>query len=122
MVTTTTPWSTFPQVLTTQVGYIAAPSVLTGASATPIGTGPFAYGGAALDGSLTFTRNPTYWKDGLPHLDAVRFVTIPEASARVDAVIDGSVDLVAVDEPRQLSRLDDLGDGSGRGRGRRPQR
>ena len=113
VVTTTTPWSTFPQVLTTQVGYIAAPSVLTGASATPIGTGPFAYGGAALDGSLTFTKNPTYWKDGLPHLDAVRFVTIPEASARVDAVIDGSVDLVAVDEPRQLSRLDDLGDGSG---------
>jgi peptide/nickel transport system substrate-binding protein len=113
VVTMATPWSTFPQVLTTQVGYIAAPSVLTGASATPIGTGPFAYTGVALDGSVTLTRNASYWKSGLPHLDAVRFVTIPEASARVDAVIDGTVDLVAVDEPRQLSRLDDLGDASG---------
>jgi peptide/nickel transport system substrate-binding protein len=113
VVTMTTPWSTFPQVLTTQVGYIAAPSVVTGASATPIGTGPFAYGGTGADGSLTLTRNAGYWKPGLPHLDAVRFVTIPDAGARVDAVIAGTVDLVAVDEPRQLSRLDDLGDKSG---------
>ena len=43
VVTMATPWSTFPQVLTTQVGDIAAPAVLTVASATPIGTGPFSY-------------------------------------------------------------------------------
>jgi peptide/nickel transport system substrate-binding protein len=113
VVTMATPWSTFPQVLTTQVGYIAAPAVVAGTSATPIGTGPFAFGSVAADGSVTFPRNPTYWKKGLPHLDAVRFVTIPEASGRVDAVLDGTVDLVAVDEPRQLSRLDDLGNSSG---------
>lgn len=113
VVTMTTPWSTFPQVLTTQVGYIASPSVVAGASATPIGTGPFAYTGVGADGSLTFTRNATYWKPELPHLDAVRFVTIPDAAGRVAAVIAGSVDLVAVDEPRLLSRLDDLGDRSG---------
>jgi peptide/nickel transport system substrate-binding protein len=107
------PWSTFPQVLTTQVGYIAAPAVLTGASATPIGTGPFSYAGPALDGSISFVKNASYWKKGLPHLDGVRLVTIPDAADRVDAAIDGTVDLVAVDEPRQLSRLDDLGDKSG---------
>ena len=108
-----TPWSTFPQVLTTQVGYIAAPAVLTGASPTPIGTGPFSYAGPALDGSINLVKNASYWKKGLPHLDGVRLVTIPDAADRVDAVIDGTVDLVAVDEPRQLSRLDDLGDKSG---------
>ncbi len=110
VVSMTTPWSTFAEVLTTQVGYIAAPSVLLGTSATPIGTGPFSYAGTDADGTITFAKNASYWKAGLPHLDAVRFVTIAEAASRVDAVVDGTVDLVAVDEPRQLSRLDDLGD------------
>jgi peptide/nickel transport system substrate-binding protein len=113
VVTMATPWSTFPQVLTTQVGYIASPSVVAGTSPTPVGTGPFTYGGVGADGSLTLARNATYWKPGLPHLDAVRFVAIPDAAGRVDAVIAGTVGLVAVDEPRQLSRLDDLGDSSG---------
>ncbi len=112
VVTTTTPWSTFAQVLTTQVGYIAAPSVLSGASATPIGTGPFTYAGQAF-GTVAFARNPSYWRPGLPHLDAVRVVTVPEAADRVDAVLDGTADLAAVDEPRQVSRLADLGDGKG---------
>ena len=105
-----TPWSTFPQVLTTQVGYIAAASVIAGSSPTPIGTGPFTYGGAAADGSLSFPRNEAYWRDGLPHLDAVRIVAIPEATDRLVAVLEGTADLVAIDEPRQLSRLDDLRD------------
>ena len=112
VVTTTTPWSTFAQVLTTQVGYIAAPSVLSGASATPIGTGPFTYAGQAF-GTVAFARNPSYWRPGLPQLDAVRVVTVPEAADRVDAVLDGTADLAAVDEPRQVSRLADLGDGKG---------
>jgi peptide/nickel transport system substrate-binding protein len=104
----TSPWSTFPQVLTTQVGTIAAPSVLDGRSPTPIGTGPFAYSATALDGSVDLTRNPNYWKTGLPHLDSVRLVPMVEAADRVDAVLDGTVDLASVDEPRQLTRLDKL--------------
>jgi ABC-type transport system substrate-binding protein len=112
-VTMTTPWSTFPQTLTTQVGYIAAPTVLAGTSVTPVGTGPFVWSEVGLDGTTTLVKNPGYWKSGLPHLDAVRFVTIADASRRVDAVVDGTVDLAAVDEPRQLSRLDDLGDEAG---------
>ena len=110
VVTMATPWSTFPEVLTTQVGYIAAPSVIDGTSPTPIGTGPFTYAGAAADGSLSFPRNEAYWRDGLPHLDEVRVVAIPEATDRLGAVLEGTADLVAIDEPRQLSRLDDLGD------------
>jgi peptide/nickel transport system substrate-binding protein len=112
VVTTTTPWSTFAQVLTTQVGYIAAPSVLSGASATPVGTGPFTYAGQAF-GTVALVRNPSYWRPGLPHLDAVNVVTVPEAADRVDAVLDGTADLAAVDEPRQVSRLADLGDDKG---------
>ncbi|HEY6534176.1 MAG TPA: ABC transporter substrate-binding protein [Acidimicrobiales bacterium] len=108
VLTMNSPWSTFPQVLTTQVGTIAAPAVLDGRSSTPIGTGPFAFASAGLDGSIELTRNPAYWKAGLPYLDAVRLVPMADASARVDAVLGGTADMVSVDEPRQLTRLDDL--------------
>ena len=103
-----TPWSTFPEVLTTKVGAIASLATITGAAATPIGTGPFVDAGVALDGSLLLKRNPTYWKKGLPHLDEVKLVPMADANDRVNAVVDGSVDMVAVDQPRQLSRLDQL--------------
>ena len=108
VVATAEPWSTFPEVLTTKVGAIASVSTLTGESATPIGTGPFVFGGYSFDGSLWLNRNPTYWKKGLPHLDSVRLVVLPDANDRVNAALDGTVDMVAVDQPRQLSRLEDL--------------
>ena len=108
-----TPWSTFDQVLTTQVGYVASLSTLAGASAVPIGSGPFSYAGVAMDGSTSLVKNPSYWKPGLPYLDQVTMVPIAEAADRVDAVLAHTVDLVAVDEPRQLSRVDDLGDTPG---------
>jgi len=108
VVATAEPWSTFPELLTTKVGAIASVSTLTGESATPVGTGPFVFGGYSFDGSLWLNRNPTYWKKGLPHLDSVRLVVMPDANDRVNAVLDGSVDMVAVDQPRQLSRLEDL--------------
>ncbi len=106
-----TPWSTFPQALTTQIGAIAAPSTLSGASGgVPVGTGPFVYGGSDAAGTVSFTKNPAYWQEGLPHLDGVRFVTVPEAADRVSAALDGTVGMASIDEPRQLARLDDLDD------------
>jgi peptide/nickel transport system substrate-binding protein len=103
VVATAEPWSTFPEVLTTQVGTIASIPTLTGESPIPIGTGPFVYGNFGLDGSLLLPRNATYWRKGLPHLDAVRLVVIAEADARTTAVLDGSVDMVAIEQPRQIS-------------------
>lgn len=107
-VTMYAPWSTFPEVLSTRIGTIAAVPTLTGAVAAPIGTGPFTYRGTEPDGTVVLVHNVTYWRSGLPRLDEVRFVPIPDASERVDAVLAGRVQMVAVDEPRQLSRVDTL--------------
>ncbi len=101
-----TPWSTFPEALTTRVGTIAAPTTLLGFDEHPIGTGPFMWSGVDEAGITILVKNPTYWKKGLPHLDAVRFLPIPDAADRVTAAIEGKVGMVAVDEPRQLQRLE----------------
>lgn len=112
VVTMYTPWSTFPEVLTTRVGTIVAPSMLVGAVATPVGTGPFRYSRTDPDGTVVLVRNDRYWRKGLPRLDEVRLVPIADAAARLDAVLSGRVQMVAVDEPAQLTRLDALGDRS----------
>lgn len=108
VVTMFTPWSTFPEVLTTRIGTVAAPVTLLGFDPKPIGTGPFMWSGVDASGLTVMARNPGYWKKGLPHLDAVRFVPIPDAADRVTAVLEGRVGMVAVDEPRQLDRLESI--------------
>jgi peptide/nickel transport system substrate-binding protein len=110
VVATATPWSTFPELLTTQIGAIASVPTIMGTAETPVGTGPFVHAGRAFDGSLVLNRNPTYWRRGLPHLDAVRLVVIPDANDRSNAVIDGTADMVAVDQPRQVSRMQQVAD------------
>jgi len=106
VVSTFTPWSTFPQLLTTRLGTIAAPATLLGFDPRPIGTGPFVWFGVDEAGITIVVKNPTYWKKGLPHLDGVRFLPIPEAADRVTAALEGKVGMVAIDEPRQLQRLE----------------
>jgi len=103
-----TPWSTFPDVLTTRIGTIAAPLTVLGFDPRPIGTGPFMWSGVDEAGITVLVKNPTYWKKGLPHLDAVRFLPIPEAADRVTAALEGKVGMVAVDEPRQLERMESV--------------
>ena len=110
VVTMFTPWSTFPEVLTTRIGTIAAPATLLGFDPKPVGTGPFVWSGVDANGVAVMAKNPSYWKKGLPYLDAVRFVPIPDAADRVSAVLDGRVGMVAVDEPRQLDRLEAVPD------------
>jgi len=108
LVTMLTAWSTFPEVLTTRIGTVAAPATLLGFDSRPIGTGPFIWSGVDEAGVTMLAKNPTYWKKGLPHLDAVRLVPIADAADRVSAVIDGKVGMAAVDEPRQLVRLESV--------------
>jgi len=108
LVTMSTAWSTFPEVLTTRIGTVAAPATLLGFDPHPVGTGPFVWSGVDEAGVTTMAKNPKYWKKGLPHLDAVRFVPIPDAADRVTAAIDGKVGMAAVDEPRQLVRLESV--------------
>jgi peptide/nickel transport system substrate-binding protein len=109
-----TPWSTFPQLLTTRLGTIAAPATLLGFDPRPIGTGPFVWFGVDGAGITIVLKNSTYWKKGLPHLDAVRFLPIPEAADRVTAALEGKVGMVAIDEPRQLQRLEAVQDREGK--------
>ena len=96
--TMSSPWGTFPNTLVgeigTQVGYIAAPSMLASpdGSRNPIGTGPFTFVEWVPDDHLTVQRNDDYWA-GAPYLDEVVFKPIADSTARKAAYDAGDIDV-----------------------------
>lgn len=77
------------------VGIIAREDVEAGTINTqPIGTGPFMIADFQPGIRLLLERNPNYWQEGLPYLDAVEIRIISDESVRRTALITGDVDWV----------------------------
>ncbi len=45
------------------------------------------------DSHATFQKNPTYWQQGLPHLDKLEFRPIPDTDSRLASIQNGDVDV-----------------------------
>lgn len=67
-------------------------------SATPNGTGPFAFKDRKPNESITLAANPTYWGDA-PKLATVEFRIIPDETSIVAALQSGNVQLAVLDDP-----------------------
>jgi peptide/nickel transport system substrate-binding protein len=68
-----------------------------------IGTGPFELVDYVTGSSLTYERNPNYWRkdpllpdNQLPYVDGITHLVIPDASTQMAALRTGKVDLLAV--------------------------
>jgi peptide/nickel transport system substrate-binding protein len=59
----------------------------------PIGTGPFKFVEYRPNQDIKLTRNPDYWKPGLPHLDGIDFTIIPNRSTAILAFVAGKFDM-----------------------------
>ena len=59
----------------------------------PIGTGPFKFVEFKANESIKLTRNPDYWKKGMPHLDGIEYTIIPNRSTAVLAFTAGKFDM-----------------------------
>jgi peptide/nickel transport system substrate-binding protein len=108
--TTSRPWASFPVLLTGQAGYIVSTSdnaELTGYT-YPIGTGPFIMRSWEIGRRMHFVRNPQYWRTGLPYLDAVDFVVVPQGLDRLAMLQRGELDATAVTNYRDIRALEDI--------------
>jgi ABC-type transport system substrate-binding protein len=116
--TLTGPNPTFPAGLTTQVGYVVGEAMIRKAAANgsgtlvPVGTGPFIYSQWQPNESFTATRNPHYWRSGLPYLDQITFKPIPDTSQREATLRSGGVDMIESVDPTTISNFSGSG-GSG---------
>lgn len=58
----------------------------------PIGTGPFAYQSFTPGQQSVFTKNKHYWQTGYPYADVLKFLSIPDQTARLNALLGGQID------------------------------
>jgi peptide/nickel transport system substrate-binding protein len=62
----------------------------------PVGTGPFSLDRWVPGSELVLTRNPLYYKPGLPYLDGITFKIIPDEAGSVAALRAGSIQHMAI--------------------------
>jgi peptide/nickel transport system substrate-binding protein len=60
--------------------------------AHPVGTGPFTYVSFTPGQQSILKRNPHYWQPGKPYADEMKFLSIPDQTARLDALLGGQID------------------------------
>jgi ABC-type transport system substrate-binding protein len=109
MVTTKAPWVPFPQYLTAQLGHIAGLKQLadTSGKAAPIGTGPFIFKEWVPGDHFTATRNPNYWRSGLPYLDSITFKSIPDPQSRGNSLKAGNIDVLHSSDTQNVADFKD---------------
>ena len=75
-------------------GILKAGTVPTADPKTAIGTGPFKVTKFEPGQSWEVRRFDDYWQPGLPYLDGIQCINIPDQSAKVQSLIAGAVDLI----------------------------
>ncbi|MDQ1121514.1 ABC transporter substrate-binding protein [Microbacterium trichothecenolyticum] len=96
-ITTSTPWA---PLLADLAGFNNSifPANFAGQSKDafwekPIGSGPFMFDSWVKGSSLKLVRNPHYWKSGLPYLDSVTFLNVPEDQTRATMLQSGQAQI-----------------------------
>ncbi len=107
VVTMKSPWVPFPLYLTTQTGVVVEPTNLLSGNAQlhPIGTGPYVFQQWQQGDHYTSTKNPHYWRQGLPYLDQVTFKPIADAQSRENSLKSGTVDIMHSSDTQNLVDL-----------------
>ncbi len=62
----------------------------------PIGTGPFKFVEFKSNESIRLVKNPDYWKQGFPYLDAIETRIVPNRSTRMLAFTSGEFDMTRI--------------------------
>jgi ABC-type transport system substrate-binding protein len=98
-ITMKTPWVPFNYYLCGGIGsqfaFIAEPTWLaTGSQTNPIGTGPFIFQEWVPNSHFTATRNPNYWRSGMPYLDTITYKPIPDTQQLLASLNSGAVDII----------------------------
>jgi peptide/nickel transport system substrate-binding protein len=74
----------------------------------PVGTGPFKFVSSSPDQGIVLERNDDYWRadEGLPYLDGITFLQIPDQTVKLTNLQTGEVDWIDTVPPQQLAGLE----------------
>ncbi len=60
----------------------------------PVGSGPFRFESFEPGSQSVFSRHDEYWREGEPYLDELVIIDFPDDAARVNALLDGSLEAI----------------------------
>lgn len=103
----------YPTELLGVVSYFAngiIPNNLAGKSAkeffkAPVGTGAFTMTSWSVGQQMVLSRNPHYWRSGLPYLDQITLVTVADDNTRMLQLRGGQADVIEAPPWSQLKSL-----------------
>ena len=75
-------------------------------AAHAVGTGPFMIHEFSPGRRTLFRRNGSYWRDGMPYVDELENIPIPDQAARANALIAGEIDLLEGVDPSTIDIFD----------------
>ena len=110
-ITTKSPNSSLPYSMTSML--FPSPTAVMEAgndnyANSPVGTGPFSFKVRNGQESLVLERNEDYW-GGAAQIEELELRPVPEASARLAALLSGSVNWAEVPPPDGLAQLETAG-------------
>jgi len=88
------PYAGFPDIFGGRQVRIVPKDAADTLATKPIGTGPFMFKSFAPGDKVELVRNPGYFEEGKPKLDAVTLVIMPESASRVTALETGEIQVV----------------------------
>jgi peptide/nickel transport system substrate-binding protein len=100
----------FAAGLATQVGFVFGQAMIDeykagNANPTPVGTGPFIFKEWVPNNHFTATKNPNYWRKGLPYLDQITLKPIPDTVQREATLKTGGVEMIGSTDPNTVNRF-----------------
>ncbi|WTW99005.1 ABC transporter substrate-binding protein [Streptomycetaceae bacterium NBC_01309] len=109
--TLATPNLSFDRTVAYGLSFIASPTAFradpAGFGAKPVGAGPFKLKEWVRGDHQTMVRNPTYWQQGLPHLDEVTFKTVADNQQILNAISTGQADLTVTSDGQAAAQAAD---------------
>jgi len=71
----------------------------------PIGTGPFQFVAYQKDAVIRYTKNPDFWREGLPKLDNLIFAITADASVRYQKLQAGECQIMPYPNPADIAGM-----------------
>jgi peptide/nickel transport system substrate-binding protein len=104
LVTMTKPYSSFVNQLAASWVYLYIAPVGFN-PAKPVGTGPFMFKSFSSGQRSVFTRNPHYWRSGLPYADTLEIIDFSDTVSLADALQTGVIHAAGTLDGPQMASL-----------------
>ncbi|WP_158506376.1 ABC transporter substrate-binding protein [Tomitella biformata] len=102
-----------PWQLVRGMGAIGSPTAIAAAGAEvgskPVGAGPFIMKEWVRNSEMQLVRNPTYFEENLPYLDALTVKLISSEEQKMNAVISGEVLMTPLSSALDIQKMEDNG-------------